>query len=68
MSLILSGLLFLSSFVPRITNPLNVGNSNGEPDVGGQTFDFIIVGGGLTGLTVANRLSEDSGCECFPWS
>ncbi|EJC97364.1 glucose oxidase [Fomitiporia mediterranea MF3/22] len=26
----------------------------------GQTFDYIIVGGGLAGLTVAGRLSEDS--------
>ncbi|PWN33411.1 alcohol oxidase [Meira miltonrushii] len=27
--------------------------------VDGQTFDYIIVGGGLAGLTVANRISED---------
>lgn len=26
----------------------------------GQTFDYVIVGGGLAGLTVAERLSEDS--------
>jgi choline dehydrogenase len=25
----------------------------------GQTFDYIVVGGGLTGTTVAARLSED---------
>ena len=27
--------------------------------VDGQTFDYIIVGGGLAGLTVAGRLTED---------
>ncbi|WWD16664.1 hypothetical protein CI109_101094 [Kwoniella shandongensis] len=27
--------------------------------VNGQTFDYVIVGGGLGGLTVANRLSEN---------
>lgn len=26
----------------------------------GQTFDYIVVGGGLAGVTVASRLSEDS--------
>jgi len=25
----------------------------------GQTFDYIVVGGGLTGMTVASRLAED---------
>lgn len=26
----------------------------------GKTFDYIVVGGGLTGLTVAARLSENT--------
>jgi choline dehydrogenase-like flavoprotein len=61
---LLSGLFGLASFVPHILDPLGlVGNSGGQ-DVGGQTFDYIIVGGGLAGLTVANRLSEDSSRRC----
>jgi hypothetical protein len=58
MSLI-SGIFYLASFVPRILSPSSLVSNIGEPDVGGQYFDYIIVGGGLTGLTVANRLSED---------
>ena len=27
--------------------------------VANQQYDYVIVGGGITGLTVANRLSED---------
>lgn len=27
------------------------------------TFDFVIAGGGLSGLVVANRLSENWNCE-----
>lgn len=60
MSLLIQSIFFLSSFVPRILNP-TPGSNTGEPDVGGKTFDYVIVGGGLTGLTVANRLSEDLG-------
>ena len=28
--------------------------------IAGRNFDYVIVGGGLTGLTVANRLTEDN--------
>lgn len=29
--------------------------------VGGKTYDYVIAGGGLTGMVLASRLSEDSG-------
>ncbi|KAJ4371425.1 hypothetical protein N0V83_004642 [Neocucurbitaria cava] len=59
MSFIIKSIFFFASFVPQIVNQSS-GGSRGEPDVAGKTFDYVIVGGGLTGLTVANRLSEDS--------
>ncbi|PBK65071.1 hypothetical protein ARMSODRAFT_892224, partial [Armillaria solidipes] len=31
----------------------------------GQSFDYIVVGAGLTGTTVAARLAEDSGVTFF---
>lgn len=31
-----------------------------------QTYDYIIVGGGLTGLVVANRLTEQEGSTLSP--
>jgi hypothetical protein len=30
-----------------------------------QEYDYVIVGGGITGLVVANRLSEDKSSKCF---
>ncbi|KAK5130192.1 hypothetical protein LTR08_002401 [Meristemomyces frigidus] len=35
------------------------GITNDPKDVTGRTFDYVIAGGGLTGLTVASRLTED---------
>lgn len=67
MSLLLSGIFYLSSFVPRILDPSAPSGNTGEADVGGQSFDYIVVGGGLTGLTVANRLSEDASRKFVEW-
>jgi hypothetical protein len=39
--------------------PLNIG----KPGILGrdsETYDYVIVGGGVTGLIVANRLTEDN--------
>lgn len=34
-----------------------------SPAVASQTYDYVIVGGGVTGLIVANRLTEDKKSE-----
>lgn len=41
---------FVSALSGLITDPTQVNE---------QTFDYVIVGGGLGGLVVANRLSEN---------
>ena len=30
------------------------------------SYDYIIIGGGTSGLTVADRLTEDGNCKYFP--
>jgi ribulose 1,5-bisphosphate synthetase/thiazole synthase len=35
---------------------VNVRQTYGEP----TTYDYVVVGGGLSGLVVANRLTEDA--------
>lgn len=30
-----------------------------------NTYDYVIVGGGVTGLVVANRLTEDKNGKCI---
>lgn len=55
-------LLSLSSLISAA--PLNkkqqvYGLTTSPEDVQGKTFDYVVVGGGLAGLVVAGRLSED---------
>ena len=59
-SIIGAGFCFFACWIPYIFNPGTQPVPGTEPDIAGKTFDYIVVGGGLTGLTVANRLSEDS--------
>jgi len=67
MASFLSGIFYLSTFVPRVIYDGLSGNNANEANVAGQSFDYIVVGGGLSGLTVANRLSEDSSREYNRW-
>ncbi|KAF9737628.1 hypothetical protein PMIN06_003923 [Paraphaeosphaeria minitans] len=55
-----NGVCFFTCWLPIISSPPKQTSPGSEPNIAGKTFDYIIVGGGLTGLTVANRLSEDS--------
>lgn len=37
-----------------------------DPAAINRTYDYIVAGGGLSGLVVANRLTEDSNSMYFP--
>lgn len=51
--------LLVYAIVLSIANALRTDANSSNNSIENQIFDYIIVGGGLTGLTVANRLSED---------
>ena len=60
MGSLFNSVCLFTCWLPNILNPPTQAAPGTEPDIAGKTFDYIVVGGGLTGLTVANRLSEDS--------
>jgi ribulose 1,5-bisphosphate synthetase/thiazole synthase len=51
-----------------ITTLITHGASLQASDANGGTFDYVIVGGGLSGLVVANRLSADPKSASHPLS
>lgn len=62
----IQSIFYFTSFIPNILfdgSPGATSGSRANADINGQTFDYIVVGGGLTGLVVANRLSEDRDSE-----
>jgi choline dehydrogenase len=58
--LITSGLTltFLFSILPGVLRGLSGGNGFRKQIAGDATFDYVVVGGGTAGLTMAVRLAE----------
>ncbi|KAJ4338987.1 hypothetical protein N0V95_007907 [Ascochyta clinopodiicola] len=60
MGSLFNSICLFTCWLPNILAPPPQTIPGSETDISGKTYDYIVVGGGLTGLTVANRLSEDS--------
>ncbi|KAJ5511058.1 hypothetical protein LT330_006245 [Penicillium expansum] len=56
---LLSGLVVVATALPQADFDLQSSLLTDPTKVAGTTFDYIIAGGGLTGLTVAARLTEN---------
>jgi hypothetical protein len=59
MGSLVRAIFYFNSFLPTTWLASPPSSNSGEAGINGKTFDYVIVGGGLTGLVVANRLSED---------
>lgn len=57
--LIYTLLFFLFCVVSRAASPGKYARVVQPSTVSNTTYDFIIIGGGIGGLTVADRLTED---------
>ncbi|KAF9463827.1 glucose oxidase [Collybia nuda] len=57
---LLAGLISCSSASPSLQKRAS-GVTTSASAANGQTFDYIVIGGGLTGTTVAARLAENPG-------
>jgi choline dehydrogenase len=57
---LLLGLVASASASPSLRKRAS-GVTTSASAANGQTFDYIVIGGGLTGTTVAARLAENSG-------
>ncbi|KAF8897995.1 hypothetical protein CPB84DRAFT_1815762 [Gymnopilus junonius] len=60
LKIIYLGLFIASTFASPNLFKRSSGVTTSAAAANGQTFDYIVVGGGLTGTTVAARLAEDS--------